>query len=166
MCVCVELVVRVCVCCGVGCCVCTCGVWCCVMSCVMSCLVCCVVVVLCGVWVFCFSLSLFLSILFFLFLALSLSCSFLLLSCLPLSLLSSSSFSSLFSSRHQTLLNFEAFACDLAHGRCTAVGYLLTSSPSLLPSPPLPTHKKKRKRELFITGTFPARNLFFITVLN
>ena len=76
-------------------------VLCCVMSCVLCCWVCCVVVVLCGVWVFflslSFSLSLFLSILFFLFLALSLSFLF-----FPSSVLSSS-FSSLFPSRQQTL---------------------------------------------------------------
>ena len=42
---------------------------------------------------------------------------------------------------------------------------LLLSPPSSLPLSFQRT-KKKRKRELFITGIFPARNLFFITVLN
>ena len=69
--------------------------------------------VVCGVWVFYYSLSLSFSLSLFLSfsqfssfsfsLSLFLSCSFLLLSCLPLSLLSSSSFSSLFRSRQQTL---------------------------------------------------------------
>ena len=36
---------------------------------------------------------------------------------------------------------------------------------SLLPSLPLLLLKKK-ERDLFITGIFPARNLFFITVSN
>ena len=72
--------------------------WCCVMSCVMSCLVCCVVVVLCGVWcvgVLFLSFSLSLNSL----LPLSRSLSFLFF---PSSVLSSS-FSSLFPSRQQTL---------------------------------------------------------------
>ena len=67
-----------------------CDVVCCVVWCVAW-WWCCVV---CGVWVFYFSLF---------SLSLFLSCSFLLLSCLPLSLLSSSSFSSLFPSHQQTL---------------------------------------------------------------
>ena len=40
---------------------------------------------------------------------------------------------------------------------------------SLLLSPPsslLSLSSKKRRKDLFITGLFPARNLFFITVLN
>ena len=41
---------------------------------------------------------------------------------------------------------------------------LLLSPPSSLPLPFQRT--KKRKRELFITGIFPAMNLFFITVFN
>ena len=121
---------------------------------------------MCGVWCFislffsqfssfCFSLSLFLS------------CSFLLLSCLPLSLLSS-----LLTTKHffknrstNTAANIEAFECDPEQGKCTAVGSLPPPLSSLLPSPLLPTHKKK-SRELFITGIFPARNLLCITVLN
>ena len=73
-------------------------VLCCVMSCVLCCLVCCVVVVLCCcvvVWVFYFSLSLFLSF----SLSLNSLLSFLFF---PSSVLSSS-FSSLFPSRQQTL---------------------------------------------------------------
>ena len=61
-------------------------------------------------------------------------------------------------------LTLEAFGCDLVQSKCTAIGSLPPPLPSLLPSPP-PLLKKK-KRELFITGIFPARNLFFITVLN
>ena len=161
-------------CCGV-----LCGcmrVLCCVMHCELCCLVCCVVVVLCVVCCVvcgCFISLFFFSILFFLFLALSLflSCSFLFLSCLPLSLLSS-----LLANKHcvkhwstNMTSNFEAFACDLEQGRCTALASQFTASlppplPSLLPSPPLPTHKNKG-RELFITGIFPARELFCITVL-
>ena len=64
-----------------------------------------------------------------------------------------------------TAANFVAFECDVAQGKCTAVGSLPSSSPlppPFSPSPPL----KKKERDLFITGIFPARNLFFITVLN
>ena len=60
-------------------------------------------------------------------------------------------------------LALEAFECDLVQSKCTAIGSLPPPLPSLLPSPP-PLLKKKR--ELFITGIFPARELFFITVLN
>ena len=38
--------------------------------------------------------------------------------------------------------------------------------PPLLLPPLLSSHTQKKERELFITGIFPARNLFFITVLN
>ena len=77
------------------------------------------------------------------------------------------SFSSLFSSRHQTLwknrstntaANIEAFECDLAQGKCTAVGSLPPPLPSLLPSPP--SLLKKKKEEYF------RRGIFFMTVLN
>ena len=111
----------------------------------------------------CFSLVSLNSILF-----LSHSLSFLLLSSLPLFLLSS-----LLATKHcgknrstNTAANFEAFECDLAHGRCTAVGSLLPPLPSLLPSLPLLLLLKKKRRKLSITGIFPARELFFITVLN
>ena len=100
---------------------------------------CLVVVVLCVVWVLCggvvcifvpflcFSLF-FLSVLFFLFLALASLLSSL-LSSLPLCLLSS---------LLATAANFEAFECDLAHGKCTAVGSLPPPLSSLLLSlPPL-----------------------------
>ena len=96
-----------------------------------------------------FSLSLFLSFSLSLFLSFSLSFFFLsffsllslfsLLSSLPLPLLSP-----LLATKHcgknrstNTAANFEAFECDLAHGRCTAVGSLPPSLPSLLPSLPL-----------------------------
>ena len=101
----------------------------------------------------------FLSVLFLLFLALALSF---------FSLLSSLLFSLplfLLSSLLATAANFEAFECDMAHGKCTAVGSLPPPLSSLLLSLP-PLLKKKKRRELFITGIFPARNLIFITVLN
>ena len=118
---------------------------------------------------FCVVFLFFLSILFFLLLTLSLSFSLLSF----ISLLSSLLFSLprfLFSSlhvtkhcgknrSHNTAANFEACECDLAHGRCTAVG-------SLSSSYPLPPSSSKKSRELFIIGIFPATNLFFITVLN
>ena len=126
------------VCCEPSVCVCT-RVLCHVMSCVMSCLVCCVVVVLCGVW--CVGV---------LFLSFSLSQFF------------SSSFSSLFSSRHQTLLNFEAFACDLAHGRCTAVGYLLSSSPLPPPFPSPSNAQKKNERGNFLLQEYFRRGIYFL----
>ena len=118
--------------------------------------------VLRGVWVFYFSFFLF-----FLFLALSLSfflvlsffCLVFLFSLLPLSLLANKHCVKHWSTNVTS--NFEAFACDLAHGRCSAVGSLL-SPPSL----PLPFQRTKKSRELFITGIFPARELFFITFLN
>ena len=142
--------------------------WCCVVLCcvVLCCVVLCCVVLCCVVWcgvvcifVFLCCFSVFLSIFFFLFLALSLSF-FSLLSSL-LSSLFSSSFSSLFSSRHQqygknrstnTAANIEAFECDLAQGKCTAVGSLLPPLPSLLPSLPRLLKKKRGK-------TFYYRNI-------
>ena len=126
-----------------------------------------------GVFSLSLSLSLFLSILFFLCLALSLSFLF-----FPSSVLSSS-FSSLFflflfyllssllANKHcvkhsstNVTSNFEAFACDLEHGRCTTVASQFTAS---LP-PPFPFQRTKKKEELFITGIFPAMNFIFITV--
>ena len=109
---------------------------------------------------FSFLLSLFLS-------SLSFPSSLLspLLSSLPLFLLSS-----LLATKHcgknrstNTAANFEAFECDLAHGRCTAVGSLPPPLPSLLPSLP-PLVKKKE-------GTFYYRNIsgegiIFITFFN
>ena len=47
--------------------------------------------------------------------------------------------------------NIEAFECDLAQGKCTAVGSLPPPLPSLLPSPP-PLLKKRE-------GTFYYRNI-------
>ena len=45
--------------------------------------------------------------------------------------------------------------------------FLLSSTHSSLLSSLLPPSlPQKKERELFITGIFPARNLFFITVLN
>ena len=153
-------------------CVCVCCVvcvymWCCVVVCVLcGCVLCgwCAFLCFCVVLLFFFSQ-------FSLFLFLSafplLSSLFCLLFLFHFSLLSS-----LLVTKHcgknrstNTAANFEAFECDLPHGRCTAVGSLPPSLPSLLPSLPL-LLKKKKKRELFITGIFPARNLFFITVLN
>ena len=63
-----------------------------------------------------------------------------------------------------TAANIEAFECDLAQGKCTAVGSLPPPVPSLLPPPSLPSSKKRE-------GTFYYRNIsgkefIFITVLN
>ena len=126
--------------------------------------------VLCGWCVFlCFCVLLFFSLNYLL--SLSCSLSFLLLSSFPLLSSLSSLLSFLLATKHcgknrstNTAANFEAFDCDLADG--TAVGSLPPPLPSLLPSLPLLLKKKKTKRVLFITGIFPARNLFFITVLN
>ena len=126
---------------------------------------CCVGVVWwCGVYFCLFVFFLFfLSVLCLLFLALALSSSSLLSFFSPLSSLLSSLPLFLPSSLLATVANFEAFECDLAHGKCTAVGSLPPPLSSLLLSlPPL----QKKKRELFITGMFPARKLFYITVLN
>ena len=138
--------------------VCVCGVLC---WCWCSCLV----VVLCGVvWcgvVWCVFLCFF--VLFFscfsqcfsfsFLLSLSFSLSFFLLSSLPLFLLSS-----LLATKHygknrstNTAANIEAFECDLAQGKCTAVGSLPPPLPSLLPSPPLLFKKKEE--------TFYYRNI-------
>ena len=68
-----------------------------------------------------------------------------------------------------TASNFEAFECDLAHGTFIATANELHFPPLLLP--PLlssllsPSHTQKREG-LFITGIFPARELFKITVFN
>ena len=138
-------------------------VWCCVVCGV--CVVLCCVVLVCGVWVcgccvvWCGVVCIFVS--FFNFSQFS-SFSFLLFSLSFFSLLPSllSSLALfLLSSLLATAANFEAFECDLVQGRCTAVGSLPPSLPSLLP---LSSSKKRRK--LFITGIFPARGLFYITV--
>ena len=78
------------------------------------------------------------------------------------------SLSSLLATKHygknrttNTAANIEAFECDLAQGKFTAVGSLPPLLPSLLPSPP----SLLKKRKLFFTGIFPARELFCITVL-
>ena len=60
-----------------------------------------------------------------------------------------------------TAANIEAFECDLAQGKCTAVGSLPPPLPSVLPSH---TPLLKKKMQFFITGIFPARNLHLITV--
>ena len=175
-CVCGVLCCVLCVCMwlewSVGC-LCTCGVVCGVGVCVLLC---------CGgacVWcvVKLGTLSLLLSLLPLLF---SFRCPFLFLSYLYFSfslvpsltlalalVLSLFLLSSLLATKHSgknrstnTAANIEAFECDLAQGKCTAVGSLPPLLPSLLPSPP-PLLKKK---ETFITGIFPARNLFCITV--
>ena len=169
--VCVHVVLCRCVCCVLcGCVLCWC--WCLVVV-----VLCCVGVVCCVggvcVCVFClflccfaffsqfssfsFLLSLFPSSLYLSF--------FSLLSSLPLPLLSS-----LLATKHcgknrstNTAANFEAFECDLAHGKCTAVGSFPPPFTSLLPSLPL---LLKKMEGLLNTGIFPATNLFFITVLN
>ena len=109
------------------------------------------------------SLSFF-SLLSSLFFPSSLFC---LLSSLPLPLLSP-----LLATKHcgknrstNTAANFEAFECDLAHGRCTAVGSLPPSLPSLLPSLPL-FLKKKRRGNFFYHRNISGDGFIFITVLN
>ena len=160
--VCVHVVLCRCVLCG--CVLCWCWRWCLVV------VVLCVVYMLCVVWVVCVFVFLCCFTFFSQFSSLSFLLSlfpsslFSLLSSLPLPLLSS-----LLATKHcgknrstNTAANFEAFECDLAHGRCTAVGSLpppLSLPPPFSPSPP---QKKKKKRELFITGIFPARNLFLL----
>ena len=49
-----------------------------------------------------------------------------------------------------TAANIEAFECDLAQGKCTAVGSLPPPLPSLLPS--LPPLLKKKERDRNISG--------------
>ena len=79
---------------------------------------------------------------------------------LPLPLLSS-----LLATKHcdeyrstNTAANFEAFECDLAHGRCTAVGSLPPSLPSLLPSLPL---LLKKRRGNFLLQEYFRRGIYF-----
>ena len=52
----------------------------------------------------------------------------------------------------------------MAHGTIIATANELHGMFPLLLLPP--SHTQKKERGLFITGIFPARNLFFITVLN
>ena len=60
----------------------------------------------------------------------------------------------------------------MAHGTFIATANELHGMFPPLLLPPLlssllpPSHTQKKERELFITGIFPARNLFFITFLN
>ena len=168
VCVCVCKCVCVCVCCVV--CV---YMWCCVVVCVLCG---CVLCGWCAFLCFCVVLLFFcLSILFFLFLALSLSFSLLSLFSLLSSVFSSSStslFSLLFSSpntverpdqptRRPTSRHLNVI-CRTAGAQQSVLSLLLSPPSSLLSL----SSSKKKKRELFITGIFPARNLFFITVLN
>ena len=130
-------------CCGVWCFVCACGV--CGVCVVLLWCVC----VVCGeAWHTLSLLLCLLPLLFpfrFPFLFLSYLSFFSLLSLFSL-LSSVFSSSSLFSSRHQTQSNIEALECDLAQGKCTAVGSL---------PPPLPSLPHPEKRE----GTFYYRNI-------
>ena len=118
------------------------GVWC----------VVCVSGVLCWCWCWCcvvvwcvfLCFSIFLSDLFFLFLALTLSFFSLL----------SSLLSPLLATKHcgknrptNTASNFEAFECDLAHGRRAAVGPLPPPLSSPLPSLPPLLNKKAGSEE-------------------
>ena len=111
-----------------------------------------------------FSLSIFIILSSFSFFFFSCSFSY---SCSCSCSFSFSSLSLLLATKHygknrstNTAANIEAFECDLAQGKCTAIGSLPPPLPSLLPSPP----PLLKKRKLFITGIFPARELFCITV--
>ena len=68
-----------------------------------------------------------------------------------------------------TASNFEAFECDVAHGTFIATANDLPGMfPPLLPllfSPSSLPPTPRQKKGLFITGIFPARELFCITVL-
>ena len=151
-------------------CVCTCGVVCVVGG----------VCVLCGCCVggvcFCVVLLFFSSFSSFSFFLLSLSFFSLFLSSLffPSSLFSLLSslplplplLSSLLATKHcgknrstNTAANFEAFECDLAHGRCKAVGSLPPSLPSLLPILPL---FLKKWRGNFLLQEYFRRWIYFL----
>ena len=160
--------------CVVLCVVCVCGVlcwcWCWCLVVVLCCVVLCCVV-WCGVMCMCVCVFLccffsFFSQFFFLFLALSLFLSslffplFSLLSSLPLCLLSS-----LLATKHygknrstNTAANIEAFECDLAQGKCTAVGSLPPPLPSLVPSPP---HLLKKRGGNFLLQEYFRRGNYF-----
>ena len=150
----------------------------CVLLCCVCCVCCCVVCavcVVCGVCSVCcmccvcrsfpFAFPFFFS-LFFLFLFL-----LLLILLLLLLLFFLFFFSILFSpTKHygknrstNTAANIEAFECDLAQGKCTAVGSL--------PPPPLASvlphsHTQKKKRELFYYRNISGEGFIFITVLD
>ena len=129
---------------------------------------CCVLCVWCVFWCFCVVLLFFFNSLLSLSRSLSLSFS---LSSLPLlsslfCLLFLFFFSLLFATKHcgknrstNTAANFEAFECDLAHGRCTAVGSLPPSLSSLLPS--LPLLLKKRRGNFLLQEYFRRRIYFY-----
>ena len=110
---------------------------------------------------FLFLSYLYFSLFFFFFFF---SCSFS-YSCSCSCYFSFSSLSPLLATKHygknqstNTAANIEAFECDLAQGKCTAVGSLPPPLPSLLPSPP----PLLKKRKLFITGIFRRGNYFVL----
>ena len=120
------------------------------------------------------SLSLSLSLFFLSPFSFSFSFSFSLAASLTLALalvLSLFLLSSLLATKHcgknrssNTAANIEAFECDLAQGKCTAVGSLHPPLPSLLPSSPSPPQKKKE--ETFHYRSISGEEFIFITVLN
>ena len=87
---------------------------------------------------------------------------------LPLFLLSS-----LLATKHyrknrstNTAANIEALECDLAQGKCTAVGPLPPPPPSPLPSlPPLPPLLNKKREGTFYYRNISGEEFIFITVL-
>ena len=133
-----------------------CGVWCVVVGCVgvvwwcwcvLWCVVvCCVGVVVCILVSFCVFFSFSLSSI------LSLACS------------RSFFFSSFFllSSLLATAANFEAFECDLAHGKCTAVGSLPPPPSSFLS---LPSSKKKKREHFYYRNIFGEGIIFYSFIL-
>ena len=127
---------------------------------------CCGVCVWCG-WCVCVSFSLFFSQFS------SFSFSFSQFSSSSFSF--SSSFSSLFlrATKHcaknrstNTAANIEAFECDLAQGKCTAVGSLPHPLPSLLRSPPYSPSQKRRENFLLQEYFWRGNHFYYSFKLN
>ena len=120
----------------------------------------CVVLLVCGVWVFYFSLSLNFLLSFSRSLSLFLSCSFLLLSCLPLSLFSSSSF--LFSLPFSPTTLYKALINQQTSRRSDVIWRTAgaqQSVPSLFLPPSLP-HPEKREGPFLLQEYF-RRGIYF-----
>ena len=120
--------------------------------------------------IFLFLSSISFSLFFFFFSLLflsSFSFSFALAPSLALAL-SLSLFSSLLTTKHffknrstNTAANIEAFECALAQGKCTAVGSLPPPLRSLLPSPLLPTHKRKEEGKFYYKNISGEEFIFY-----